>query len=101
MSTVSARSARRDCRRALWDAIDASLGAIIHNQVGSIITLLAWGLVVYNLLFGLVPSLGRFTPTCASDAPMGLRGNHLLSPSVGAITLLDWVCLLGIIDITE
>src|SRR3984885_11939956 len=48
---------------ALWGAIGAGLGAIIHNQVGAVITLLAWGLVVDNLLFGLAPSVGRFMPT--------------------------------------
>jgi hypothetical protein len=30
--------------------------------------LLAWGFIVDNLLFGLVPSIGRFTPTRAQDA---------------------------------
>ena len=44
------------------------LGAIIRNQVGAVITLLASGFVVDNLLFGLVPSIGRFTPTHAEDA---------------------------------
>ena len=48
---------------AMWGAIGAGLGAIIHNQVGAVITLLAWGLVVDNLLFGLAPSVGRFMPT--------------------------------------
>ena len=69
---------------ALWGAIGAGLGAIIHNQVGAVITLLAWGLVVDNLLFGLVPSVGRFMPTRASDALMGLKVHHLLSPGAGA-----------------
>jgi ABC-2 type transport system permease protein len=73
---------------ALWGAIGAGLGAIIHNQVGSVITLLAWGLVVDNLLFGLAPSVGRFMPDRASDALMGLRVHHLLSPGAGAITLI-------------
>ena len=75
---------------ALWGAVGAGLGAIIHNQVGAIITLLAWALVVDNLLFGLVPSVGRFMPTRASDALMGLRVHHLVSPGVGAITLIGW-----------
>ena len=43
---------------ALWGAIGTALGTIIHNQVGAVITLLAWGFVVDNLLFGLVPSVG-------------------------------------------
>jgi len=84
---------------ALWGAIGAGLGAIIHNQVGSIITLLAWGLVVDNLLFGLAPSVGRFMPDRASDALMGLRVQHLLSPAVGAITLIAWAGVLGILGI--
>jgi ABC-type transport system involved in multi-copper enzyme maturation permease subunit len=85
---------------ALWGAIGAGLGAIVHNQVGGVITLLAWGLVVDNLLFGLVPSVGRFTPTRASDALMGLRVDHLVSPGAGAITLIAWagaLALLGIV----
>ena len=84
---------------ALWGAIGAALGAIIHNQVGAIITLLASGLVVDNLLFNLVPSIGRFTPTRASDALMGLREPHLLAPGAGAITLLAWTCALAVLGI--
>jgi ABC-2 type transport system permease protein len=83
----------------LWGAIGAGLGAIIHNQVGAVITLLAWGLVVDNLLFGLVPSVGRFTPTRASDALMGLRVHHLVSPGAGAITLIAWAGVLGVLGI--
>jgi ABC-2 type transport system permease protein len=84
---------------ALWGAIGAGLGAIIHNQVGGVITLLAWGLVIDSLLFGLVPSVGRFTPTRASDALMGLRVHHLVSPGAGAITLIAWAGALGVLGI--
>jgi ABC-2 type transport system permease protein len=84
---------------ALWGAIGAGLGAIIHNQVGGVITLLAAGLVVDDLLFGLVPSVGRFTPTRASDALMGLRVHHLVSPASGAITLIAWAGALAVLGI--
>jgi ABC-2 type transport system permease protein len=80
---------------ALWGAIGTGLGAIIHNQVGAVITLLAWGFVVDNLLFGLVPSVGRFTPTHASDALMGLKTAHLLSPGAGGAVLLAWTAALA------
>jgi ABC-2 type transport system permease protein len=86
---------------ALWGAIGAGLGAIIHNQVGGIITLLAWGLVVDGLLFGLVPSVGRFTPTRAADALMGLRVDHLLPPVAGAITLIAWAVALAALGIAR
>jgi hypothetical protein len=84
---------------ATWGAIGAGLGAIIRNQVGGIITLLAWGFVVDNLLFGLVPSVGRFTPTRAQDALIGMRTEHLLSPGVGALVLLAWIALLATIGL--
>jgi ABC-2 type transport system permease protein len=80
---------------ALWGAIGTGVGAIIHNQVGGVITLLAVGLVVDSLLFGLVPSVGRFTPTRATDALTGLRVNHLLSPGAGALTLIAWAGVLA------
>jgi ABC-type transport system involved in multi-copper enzyme maturation permease subunit len=85
---------------ALWGAIGAALGAIIHSQVGAVITLFAWALVVDDLLFGLVPSVGRFTPTRAQDALMGLRVQHLVSPGVGAITLIAWAGALAVIGVT-
>jgi hypothetical protein len=84
---------------ALWGTIGAGLGAIIHNQVGGVITLLAWGLVVDNLFFSLVPSVGRLTPTRASDALMGLRVHHLVSPGAGAITLIAWAGALAVLGI--
>ena len=86
---------------ALWGAIGASLGAIIHSQVGAVIALLAWGLVVDDLLFGLVPSVGRFTPTRAADALIGLRVQHLLSPGAGAITLVAWAGALAVAGIAR
>jgi ABC-2 type transport system permease protein len=86
---------------ALWGAIGAALGAIIHSQVGAVITLLAWGLVVDNLLFGLVPSVGRFMPTRASDALMGLRIHHLVSPGAGAMTLIAWAGALAVVGIAR
>jgi ABC-2 type transport system permease protein len=85
---------------ALWGAIGAGLAEIIHNQVGAVIALLAWGFVVDNLLFGLAPSFGRFMPTRASDALMGLREHHLLTPGVGAVILIAWAAALAIVGIT-
>jgi ABC-2 type transport system permease protein len=84
---------------AIWGAIGTALGAIIHNQVGAVITLLAWGLVVDNLLLGLAPSVGRFMPTHASDAMMGLNGHHLLAPGAGAAILIAWAAALAVIGI--
>jgi len=84
---------------ALFGMIGVGLGAIIRNQVGSVITLLAWGFIVDNLLFGLVPSVGRFTPTRSQDALMGLTTDHLLSPAAGAAILIAWTALLAAVGL--
>ena len=63
---------------ALWGAIGVGLGAIIRNQVGAIIGLLAWGFVAENLLFAFVPSVGRFAPVHAARRPH--RTHHQPSP---------------------
>jgi ABC-2 type transport system permease protein len=84
---------------ALWGAMGVGLGAILRNQVGAVITLLAWGFIVDNLLFGLVPSVGRFTPTRAQDAFIGLTTEHLLSPTAGGLVLVAWVVVLAVIGL--
>jgi ABC-2 type transport system permease protein len=80
---------------ALWCAIGVGLGAILRNQVGAIIALLAWGFVVENLLFAFVPSVGRFAPVHAEDGLFGLTTKHLLSPAAGAATLIAWTAALA------
>ena len=80
---------------ALWGAIGVGLGAILRNQVGAIIALLAWGFVVENLLFAFVPSVGRFGPVHAQNGLFGLTAEHLLSPAAGAATLIAWTVALA------
>jgi ABC-2 type transport system permease protein len=79
---------------ALWGAMGAGLGTILRNQVGGVITLLAWGFVVNPLLFGLVPSVGRFMPSYAQDSLIGLTTRHLLTAAAGGIVLVGWAAVL-------
>ena len=81
----------------LWAAIGAGVAAIVRNQVGTIIGLLAWGFIVENLLFAFVPSIGRLTPGEAQNALTGLTTNHLLSPATGGATLIAWTAALTLI----
>ena len=71
---------------ALLGAFGVGLGAMLRSQVGAVIALLAWDFVLNGLLFGLAPSVGRFMPTLAADALMGLKTTHLLSPAAGMLT---------------
>ena len=82
---------------ALWGAIGVAVGALVRNQVGAIIGLLAWGFVVENLLFGLVPSVGRFGPTHAGDALIGLTTEHLLHATAGGLVLVAWAVALSVV----
>jgi ABC-2 type transport system permease protein len=84
---------------ALRGAFGVGLGAILRNQVGAVIALLAWDFVVDSLLFGLAPSVGRFMPTAAADALMGLKTAHLLSPATGGAVLLAWTAALALIGL--
>jgi len=80
---------------ALRGAFGVGLGAIVRNQVGAVIGLLAWDFVVNGLLFGLAPSVGRFMPTTAADALAGDTSAHLLSPVAGGAVLVGWTLLLA------
>jgi ABC-2 type transport system permease protein len=84
---------------ALRGAFGVGLGAIVRNQVAAVIGLLAWDFVVNGLLFGLAPSVGRFMPTTAADALMGLKTAHLLGPAAGGAVLLGWTLALALAGI--
>ncbi len=85
---------------ALWGAIGVALGALMRNQVGAIIGLLAWGFVVENLLFALVPDLGRLGPVHAQDGLMGITTQHLLDAAPGGLILLAWAAALAVAGTT-
>jgi len=79
---------------ALWGVIGVGLGAIVRNQVGAVIGLLAWVFVVENLLFNLVPSVGRFVPSQAMNALIGSTADHLVAPAAGGALLVAWAAVL-------
>lgn len=81
----------------LWAGIGVGLGALVRSQVGAIIALFAWLLVGENILFGLAPSVGRFSPGPAAQALAGGLDDHLLEPLTGGLVLCGWVALLGVL----
>ena len=79
---------------ALWGGIGVGLATIVRNQIAAVIGLLAWVFVVDDLLFALVPSVGRLTPTAATNALLGETSDHLVSPAAGGTLLVAWVAAL-------
>ncbi len=75
---------------ALWGGIGVGVGALVRNHIGAVIGVLVWVFVVENLLFGFVPSVGRFTPGRAQDALTGMSTDHLLPAVAGGAVLLVW-----------
>ena len=82
---------------ALWGAIGVGVAAIVRNQIGTVVGLLAWGFIVENLLFAFVPSVGRLTPGEAENALSGFTTRHLLSAPAGAAVLIFWAAALALI----
>ena len=82
---------------ALWGSIGVAVGAILRNQVAAVVGIFAWTLVVENLLFGLVPSVGRYAPAQAAQALAGSSAPHALSRAAGGGVLVAWVAVLSVV----
>lgn len=76
---------------ALWAAIGTGLGALVRNQVGAVVGLCVWLLLIESVLIGAVPSAAKFTPGASAGALAGAIQNvspgGLLAPTLGALLL--------------
>src|SRR5262249_2459667 len=72
---------------ALWATIGLGIGALVRNQVATLVGLCAWLLLVENLLLPFVPDAGRFTPGAAGLALAGSLADKLLTPAPAALML--------------
>jgi len=76
---------------AAWAALGVGFGALARNQVFAVIGLIVWSMVVDNLLRGLVPSIGGYTPVGASAAVVADPTDYVLSAAAGGLLLLGYV----------
>ncbi len=75
---------------ALWAAIGVGVGALLRNQVPTLIGICAWLLFVEGLLAGDLVGLGnvsRFLPGAAAAAISGQDPSTLLAPALGLVLL--------------
>jgi ABC-2 type transport system permease protein len=75
---------------ALWAALGVGLGALVRHQVGAIVILIAWTAVLESIVFGFVPSVGRYLPGQASSALTDATQSHLLSIGAGGVVFAGW-----------
>ena len=80
---------------ALWAMIGLGLGALIRNQVATLVGLCAWMLLIETLLLGFVPGAGRFAPGAAGEALTGKIADKLLAPGPGALLLILYAAALA------
>src|SRR6266496_3912286 len=70
---------------ALWATIGLGIGALVRNQVGTLVGLCAWILLIENLL-QFVPGVARYTPGAAGLALAGKPDE--LPAAAGALILI-------------
>jgi ABC-2 type transport system permease protein len=84
---------------ALWAAIGVGIGALVRNQVPTLIGICAWLLFVEGLLVGDVTGVGdvgRFAPGAAAAAISGQDPDTLLAPAVGLVLLALYAAAAGL-----
>jgi ABC-2 type transport system permease protein len=72
---------------ALWAPIGLGLGALLRNQVATLVAIFLWLFFIENLLVDFVPGVGKFAPGAAAAAITGLDPDTLLAPAFGALLL--------------
>jgi len=84
---------------ALFAAIGVGVGAIIRNQIGAVVGLCVWLLLIETTLIGNVPSAGRFAPGASAGALAGAiqtpDATKLLAPALGALLLVAYAAALA------
>jgi hypothetical protein len=82
---------------ALWAILGTGLGAILRGQVGAVVGLCVWLLLIENILIGNVPSAGKYAPGAGAGALAGLMpdagSTTLLAPIAGALALVAYAAV--------
>ncbi len=86
----------------LYGPLGIAVGALVRNQIAAVVASLAWLFIAEQLLIGLLPSVGRWTPGGATAAVLQLgssattRGD-LLSVWGGALLLAAYTGVLALL----
>jgi ABC-type transport system involved in multi-copper enzyme maturation permease subunit len=73
-------------------AIGLAIGALVRQQVGAVVGLTVWLILIETTLIGNVPSAGKFAPGAAAGAIAGAiqtqSASKLVTPGIGALLLV-------------
>lgn len=82
---------------AFLAAIGLGVGAVVRQQVGAVVGLTIWFLLIETTLIGNVPSAGKFAPSAAAGAVAGAAqtqsASKLLAPAIGVLLLVLYAAI--------
>jgi ABC-2 type transport system permease protein len=82
---------------ALFAAIGLGIGAIVRQQVGAVVGLCVWLLLIETTLIGNVPSAGKFAPGAAAGAIAGAiqtqSASKLVAPGAAVVLLAAYAAV--------
>jgi ABC-type transport system involved in multi-copper enzyme maturation permease subunit len=82
---------------ALFAAIGLGVGAILRQQVGAVVGLCVWLLLIETTLIGNIPSAGKYAPGAAAGAIAGAVQTQspakLVAPAFGVLLLAAYAVL--------
>jgi ABC-type transport system involved in multi-copper enzyme maturation permease subunit len=73
---------------ALWAVIGLGVGCVARSQVPAVVGIFVWVLFVENILFGSVPSVGKFAPATLGRAIAGATNGTLHTPAIAVVLLV-------------
>jgi ABC-2 type transport system permease protein len=76
---------------ALWGMFGVAVGAVVRNQVGAIVGGLMWVLLAENILFALVPSVGRYLPATVANVLTRIETPHQLPITAGVLLFCAYI----------
>jgi ABC-2 type transport system permease protein len=84
---------------ALWGVLGTGVGALVRNQIGAVVGLCVWLLLIESVLIGNFPSAAKYTPGASAGALAGIiqnaSANGLLAAGIGALLLGAYAAAAG------
>jgi ABC-type transport system involved in multi-copper enzyme maturation permease subunit len=82
---------------ALFAALGVGVGAVVRQQVGAVVGLCVWLLLIETTLIGNIPSAGKYAPGAAAGAVAGAiqtqSPSKLVAPALGLLVLAAYAAL--------
>jgi ABC-type transport system involved in multi-copper enzyme maturation permease subunit len=85
---------------ALWAVIGVGIGALVRGQVGTVIGLCVWLLLLENILIGNISHAAKYSPGASAGALAGMLPDagsaKLLAPAGGGILLVGYALAISL-----